>query len=201
MKNINEIPSFTLPTVSTETSGQAFVSDGYFSFMKNDNCLEIIGAKDYFIYKDGKVLTCKKRSKILKTFIDNCGYEAVCLNINKKVKVFKVHRLVAIAFIDNPNNLPTVNHINGIKTDNRIENLEWMSYSDNIKHAYKNNLIKTKRGGLHYKAKKVLNTNTGKVYDSIVEAADSINITGKSLSRMLNNTRKNTTNFVIYGNL
>lgn len=70
------------------------------------------------------------------------GYETVGLTLNGKSKHTMVHRVIAIAFIPNPENKPCVNHINGIKTDNRIENLEWVTHAENTKHAVDTGLLK-----------------------------------------------------------
>lgn len=71
------------------------------------------------------------------------GYWHVGLMTDGKQKRYCVHRLVAQAFIPNPLNKPQINHINGVKTDNRVENLEWATASENTQHAYKNNLAKS----------------------------------------------------------
>nr|WP_314583448.1 HNH endonuclease [uncultured Pseudomonas sp.] len=78
----------------------------------------------------------------LKTFTTSNGYEGISLN----GRSVHVHRLVALAFIPNLSDLPCVNHINGIKTDNRRENLEWCTHSENTRHAVKNGLMRFRRG-------------------------------------------------------
>lgn len=102
----------------------------------------------YLIDSLGNIVSCPRQQgsrfvnqyKILGTKINRFGYKEVALSKDGKTKTVLLHRLIAIHFVDNPTNLPCVNHINGIKTDNRIENLEWCTQSQNTKHAYDNNL-------------------------------------------------------------
>jgi len=75
------------------------------------------------------------KERILKQKTESYGYWAVGLN-NNAMKVHKIHRLIAIHFIPNPENKSQVNHINGIKKDNRIENLEWVTPMENQRHAW-----------------------------------------------------------------
>ena len=85
-----------------------------------------------------------KEEKILK-LNTNGKYYLVNICKNTKKKTLLIHRLVAKAFIDNPNNLPQINHINGNKLDNRVENLEWCTCRENIIHSIKTGLRVTKK--------------------------------------------------------
>lgn len=100
---------------------------------------------DYQINKLGQVYSYKT-NKILKGNINNTGYRLVCLTINGKKKQYSVHRLVAETFLPNPDNLPVVNHKDGDKLNDCVNNLEWVSQSKNVLHSYQNNLTSRATG-------------------------------------------------------
>jgi hypothetical protein len=87
----------------------------------------------YTLLDDGTVLN--KFGKQMKQQLRN-GYNSVMLYIDKKPTRCNIHRLIALNFIENPENKPCVNHINGVKTDNRVSNLEWVTPSENTQHAF-----------------------------------------------------------------
>lgn len=76
------------------------------------------------------------KDRILKNCINKFGYEKVSIRQNGISKIKAVHRLVALTYIPNIENKPAVNHKNGVKTDNRVENLEWCTHSENMKHSF-----------------------------------------------------------------
>lgn len=96
----------------------------------------IIGFENlYWISRDGEVVN--KRLKIKAFKIDKNGYRTIGIWSNSKQYFFRISRLVALAFIENLENKPCVNHINGIKTDNRVENLEWCTITENNRHSWR----------------------------------------------------------------
>ena len=91
-----------------------------------------------------------RRNNIMKT-----GYYFVNGSLGSRdIKItFRIHKAVAETFIDNPNNLPIVNHKDGNKLNNYVDNLEWCTNAQNIRHAYDNNLIEIRRGEYSSNAK------------------------------------------------
>ena len=93
--------------------------------------MEIIGYNKYLIYPDGKVQN-KKTKRYLKQNANNTGgYLSVNLCVDGKPKKHMIHRLVGIHYIPNPENKKCIDHKNRIRTDNRVENLRWATYSEN----------------------------------------------------------------------
>lgn len=101
-----------------------------------DNPKDIVESieKGYFVSPKGNIYN--RHGNLIKGAIDHCGYKHVILNRKNK----RVHRLVAETFIPNPDNKPCVNHIDGNKLNNAVDNLEWCTHSENTKHAYDNGL-------------------------------------------------------------
>ncbi len=173
---------------------------------------EIKDYSNYLISDNGKVI-CKnsrnyKFNMVIKCGVSKKGYIKVGLTKNGKQKTFLVHRLVAQAFIPNSENKETINHIDGIKSNNNVNNLEWATSSENQKHAYRNKLklpskvqiaiitefAKSMTGEKHPNSKKIINVKTGKIYSCVREASDDIGMEVTLLSKRLRGKVINYTN-------
>ena len=142
----------------------------------------------YLINENGYLISLQKNLsiKFLKSRIDRAGYITVRLSQNGKTTTHFLHRLIAETFVPNPENKPCINHINGIKTDNRIENLEWVTHSENVQHAYFSKLIKNK-------SKVVFDKCCNKKFINSREAAKFYNMNHNTLRGYLNGQIKNKT--------
>lgn len=100
----------------------------------------------YTVSKYGAVYSLKTKKYLTQYSIDSRGYQAVGLYKDSKSKTGKVHRLVAQAFIPNPDNKPHVNHIDGNKLNNYASNLEWVTHQENTSHAKANGLMWFQKG-------------------------------------------------------
>ena len=149
------------------------------------------GYENYLISKSGLVYSIKAK-KLLKPTIDKKGYYKVALYNEQGKLSISLHRLVALNYIENPDNKPQINHINGIKSDNKVTNLEWVTNKENTLHAIKNGL----RDEAHKKAvtdnqKQVVHLTSGIFYDSLKIACESLNINYGSARNYINRRDKN----------
>ena len=128
-----------------------------------------------------------KRSKIRKLCNDRGGYLCVSLKKQGTVKLCKVHRLVAVAFIPNPENKPQIDHINAIKTDNTIKNLRWVSAKENVRNPLNMAHFLDKSNP---KAHKVKNIDTNEIFNTVKEASIKYNVSHSAIVQAIKKNRK-----------
>lgn len=128
------------------------------------------------------------------------GYKQVTLHADNKRIYRRINRLVAIAFLDNPECKQEVNHIDGNKLNNIVTNLEWVTSKENSEHAWRTGLQKARRGfknpnafGKNLKRTKVRIVETGQIFESVKSCADTINGNSNKIFDCLNpNNRRHT---------
>lgn len=141
----------------------------------------------YQISNNGRVRNAK-RQRVKKLSNNGNGYKQTMLSKAGVREYPLVHRLVASAFIPNPDNKPHINHKNGIKIDNRVSNLEWCTMSENLFHRYR---VLNQSGG---RSKPVLCIERGQVYPSAKAAAEALGVSHKGIIRICNNKQETTRN-------
>lgn len=157
-------------------------------------------------YYDSNGFKHEIKQRQLKPAINKYGYLQVGLSLNNKIKSFTIHVLVANAFINNVENKPTVNHKDGNKLNNFVNNLEWATKSEQATHALEHNLRKLpnswvgKFGSEHCRSKSVikydLNNVELKKYESIIEAANEYNVNSTSIIRVCSGKGKTCCGFI-----
>lgn len=136
--------------------------------------------------RHGYVLN-RKKPRLLKWEISRDGYARVCLCRLKSKKHFFIHRLVAFAFIPNPNDLPQINHIDENPLNNNIQNLEWCTGKQNCNHGHHRKRISERQLRNHCKSRPVAKVDSNgqiiEIYSSINDAARKMGIRGENISR------------------
>lgn len=161
---------------------------------------------EYLISNFGNVKSFKT-NRILKPQNDNKGYLFVMLSKNSIRKNYKLHRLVAEHFLENPMNYNVVNHKDGNKHNNSVENLEWCTHGENNQHAWDMMLNKnTKKQretaskwckenrkklqqGMDKSSMKVLCINTGEIFNTVREASEALGISKNQIYRVISGDR------------
>lgn len=161
---------------------------------------KIDGFDKYMISNKGDILSLNKNKngRLMKPKEDKDGYLEVGIRDNNgNRKFFRIHRLVAMAFLENPNNLPVVNHKDGNKKNNCVENLEWCTISENTKHGFEVLGRKGHNGGTNkliakicVKTNKIIN-----IYNSIHDASKDVGVTVQAISRCANGKSKTSAGF------
>lgn len=159
----------------------------------------------YMVSSNGRVIcvgsdrakraTVSANGSLIMSSKENKGYLSVTFTKNNKRTQIQLHRVIAQAFIPNPHNKPQVNHINGVKSDNSIENLEWVTPSENVKHSFKvlgRTIHNKNQTGIYGKA--VICIETGIEYVNINEAAKHNNVSASCISNAIKGVQKTSAN-------
>lgn len=148
----------------------------------------VVGYPNYQISNMGNVKSLNYnntgKEKILKPFKNYKGYLQVALHQQNKRKFYYVHRLVAMAFIDNPNNLKQINHRDECKTNNNVTNLEWCTPKQNINYGTRNQRVRESN------SKQVLCVETGVVYPSVHQIQRQLGFSRGNISSACNGRLK-----------
>lgn len=171
-----------------------------FDDYKISNNGEVISIVRYVYSKKEKTVVPFYREKVLKQFKNRGGYMCVGIGSKGNRKTMKIHRLVATAFIPNPQNLPEVNHKDGDKTNNCVNNLEWCTASENVRHAYRTGIQprSPKRINLFMKNRKensvavCLASPDGltEKFSSIQKCAEALGIDRSTVSKAISKNKK-----------
>lgn len=187
---------------------------GYEDFYQVSN-LGRVKSLERYVFSETAVYSCYlKKEKILRQSFNINGYLIVGLSRDKHSTNFFVHRLVATAFIQNKENKPQIDHINAVKTDNRVKNLRWVSASENIRnpltyshllgsnnpfygktHSVRTRKIMSQRhadvcGSNNPAARKVINLDTGAIFDTVTSAASFFGKSDNTLRAAIKKKRK-----------
>lgn len=159
-----------------------------------ENMVEIKDFPGYYVDPNGNIYSTKKnyghskQPQKMKLKEDKDGYLEVGLYKNCKRYYRRVHRLVANSFIPNPNRLPQINHKDGNRKNNHVDNLEWCTCSENLHHSFE--CLNRKYSGNH-KSIRLLNKESGEemIFYSIRECARYLNMSYEHLGKLLDGTK------------
>ena len=179
---------------------------GYEGFYQISNIGRVRSLDRIIKYRDGRVNHTKGR--IIKPFINTTGYKTVLLIKERSKKHKLIHRLIAEMFIPNPYNKPCIDHINRVRTDNRIQNLRWVTHKENMNNELTKKHLRVAHRGrkateetkmklreINTRNKRVLCVETGIVYISTMEAGRQTQICPSSIVECCNGKRKSAGKF------
>lgn len=164
----------------------------------NNDFIEIEGYPNYYVNSKGEIYSIKSK-RMLKPYKDSKGYLQVDLFNNGSRKPRKVHKIVAQMFLDRGDGMECVNHIDGDKANNSVENLEWCTFKYNTRHAIEKGLKKAFPNNLREEKKVAQYDLEGRllnVYNSMREASRITNTPQPNISKVCMGERKSANKFI-----